>query len=161
MTEQLVDIGALSSSSFSQVDPAEMRVRITENFHLESLVGVPTPPKFGRLEISYNGNLTSLAGLAGLQETWGSLQVFDNPKLSDCEALRTVLDEVDDGDPGPGTSIDPADPPDTIYGLPGITIENNRSFDPDLPPPQRGCDSISEILSADSDLIHADGFEGG
>lgn len=158
--EALTDLGALAASSMNLAVPQDTAIYIEWNFNLPSLAGLPATSRLGNFRVADNGNLTSLGAPAGLQEIWGELFVADNPKLSDCEILRTVLDETDDGDPGPGMSMDPMDPPDT-RGLMFITIENNQSLDPDLPPPQRGCDSIEEILASSSNVIHADGFEGG
>jgi hypothetical protein len=151
----LVDLSALSASSMNLADPLETSITVEWNFDLPSLAGLPAANRLGSFWVKDNGNLARLEAPVGLQEIWGGLTVADNNKLYDCEILRKVLDDVDDGDPGPGMS----DPPDSP-GLDFITIENNQTFNTDLPPPRRGCDSIEEILANDSDVIHADGFEG-
>ncbi|HET6566115.1 MAG TPA: hypothetical protein VFG52_11935 [Xanthomonadales bacterium] len=157
--EALTDLGALAASALDLAVPMDTSVTVEWNFNLPSLAGLPATTRLGGLWVANNANLTSLAGPPGLQEIWGTLNVADNNKLFDCEILRTVLDDVDDGDPGPGTSMGPLDPPDTL-GLLAINIENNMTFDTDLPPPRRGCDSIEEILTAESDVVFADDFEG-
>jgi hypothetical protein len=158
--DALSDISALAASSFNLTNPEEIDIRVELNFSLSSLDGLPAVPKVGYLAVRDNPNLITLGTSIGVKESWGVLSVMDNDNLADCSILRTVLDDTDDGDPGPGTSLNPDDPPDTL-GLAYLTIENNAPFDPDLPPPIPSCNSIAEILAAPSDLIHADGFEGG
>jgi len=148
---QLADVGGLADSTFAS-DPENgvPSVTIQNNLALTSLAGLPVGAQTGSLSIDSNPNLTSLNGLQNLVEVWGNLTIVDNPSLSDCQALATVLDAVDDGDPGPGTGIDVNDPPDTL-GLDYISLDGNFA----------GCNSISEILaSVQNQVILEDSFEG-
>jgi Leucine-rich repeat (LRR) protein len=158
--EMLVDLSALAAGTMSSVDPAETDIIVVWNFGLTSLAGLPAVSKLGRLEVTNNAQLETLAGLENLQELWGNLWLVENPSLADCSVLRTVLDAVDDGDPGPGTSLNPADPPDTL-GLDWLTIADNRPVYPGEPSPATSCNSITEILASPADLIYANSFEGG
>jgi hypothetical protein len=111
---------------------------------------VPTTNQLSDLEIGGNTSLTSLAPLAGLQEVWGLLWVTGNTSLTDCSALRKILDDVDDGPPGPGPK-NPGDPPD-VADMEDVDISGNGP----------GCGSIEEILEAPPDfLIFESGFESG
>jgi len=149
----LTNLSGLAASAFVVDPPDESSIEITFNSDLPNLVGLPVGDQIGSLQIESNSGLMSLAGLENLVEVWSILRIQDNDDLSDCSVLATVLDAVDDGDPGPGDGIDPSDPPDT-QGLDWITIDGNW--------PGGGCNSIAEILaSADFQLIHADGFESG
>jgi hypothetical protein len=145
----LNDLSALANSTIATANPEDTSIQINFNFGLTDLQGLPVVVKLGSLDVNSNPNLTSLAGLDALEEMWGSVWVTENQSLSDCAILTTVLDAVDDGDPGPGTGIDPNDPPDTL-GLDYLHIADNLS----------GCNSIEEILADSGDVIHADGFEG-
>jgi len=89
--------------------------------------------------------LSNLDGAAGLVEVWQFLRISGNPMLNECSALTTVLDDVDDGDPGPSTLPYPPDSPADEMII-GSNLE--------------GCNTIEEIVgSAPDGLIHKDGFE--
>lgn len=149
--QKLADLGALANSTFVATPPYETSLTIANNLLLTNLNGVPVGEKFGAIDIESNLSLSSLSGLAGLVEVWAVLQVTDNPALSDCTTLATVLDANDDGDPGPGDGIDPNDPPDTL-GQEYITLSGNLS----------GCNSIGQIVaSVASQVIFMDSFETG
>lgn len=140
---KLANIEALASSGFPASDTPQVGITFAKNPSLTSLSGLPAIDKVGSLAIAENAILTSLGGLESLVEIWDSMVVIYNPALSDCSALTTVLDAVDDGAVGP--SADPGDPPDSP-GLGFIWMEGNHG----------GCNSIKEILDG---LILADGFE--
>ena len=141
----LTDVTGLSGSTFGPptMGPGTTSIDIVSNFDLTSLVGIPVGDKIGSLTISSNGSISSLAGFENLVEVWSLLEVTENDFLADCSALVTVLDDVDDGDPGPGDGMNPADPPDT-NGLGSITIVNNG----EAVAPDGNCNSIEDILAA-------------
>lgn len=142
--DMLANIAALAASGFPVGDTPQVDISIAVNPSLTSLSGLPQIDKVWTLGITSNTALSSLGGLEGLVEIWDGLTVIFNPALSDCNALRTVLDEVDDGAPGPST--DPGDPPDSP-GVGYIWFEGNLD----------SCNSIAQIFD---DTIFADGFEG-
>jgi hypothetical protein len=156
----LNDLSALANSTWTLAAPAETAISVTFNWGLTHLGGLPSMARLGWLEVWENYQLETLSGLDALQEIWDGAYIVGNPALRDCSILATALDAVDDGDPGPGSGIDPDDPPDTP-GLDYITITDNF-YDPDaigdgLP----FCNSVADVLAGGGDTIHADGFEGG
>ena len=144
----LADIAALGSSSFPVGDSPQVDISVNSNPLLTSLSGLPATDKVQTLSITDNCALSSLGGLESLVEVWSGLVIFDNIALSDCSALKVVLDDVDDGTAGP--SFGPEDPPDSP-GLAFIWIEKNLV----------GCNSMGQILAtAPAEIIFANGLEG-
>jgi hypothetical protein len=144
----LADITALGSSSFPVGDSPQVDISVNSNPLLTSLSGLPATDKVQTLSITDNCALSSLGGLESLVEVWSGLVIFDNTALSDCSALKVVLDDVDDGTAGP--SFGPEDPPDSP-GLAFIWIEKNLV----------GCNSMGQILAtAPAEIIFANGLEG-
>lgn len=142
----LNSMAALGSSQIPVGVQPQIAFTISGNPMLTSLAGLPSVDKLWGLGVSENALLSSLAGLEGLVEVWEGISVYDNPVLSDCSVLATVLDDVDDGDAGP--TFDPAYPPD------------GPGEDPFLSGNLNGCNSIEQILVVDpDDLILEDGFE--
>lgn len=142
----LNSMAALGSSQIPGGVEPQISVNISGNPMLTSLAGLPSVDKLWGLGVSENATLSHLTGLEGLVEVWEGLSVNDNPALSDCSLLATVLDDVDDGAAGP--TVDPAYPPDS----PGENtfLSGNLS----------GCNSIEQVLGVDpDDLILEDGFE--
>lgn len=152
--EVLADLAGLAASTiaFDPMFPPDLVVEA--NSALADLQGLPAVQRLGDVIVRQNPNMTALTGLDSLVEVWGELALRDNPKLVDCSTLQVVLDDVDDGDPGPGILSEippgPDDPPDT-FGLAYIDIGNNAG----------GCSSLAEVLGADSEQIHSSGFEAG
>jgi len=163
---ELVDISALSNSTFDSGDsgitgiannsepliappfggPA---VSINGNPKLTGLEGLPAlPPSLSGLVIESNPLIAKLVSMAGVLEIWGDLGIFNNTTLSDCSDLTHVLDDIDDGQPGPNDS-NPEFPPDIIPDFFGLG--SNAS----------GCNTIEEILNTgNSEGIFSNGFEG-
>lgn len=83
----------------------------------------------GGLGLSFLPKLTSLDGLAALRSAEG-VGIEQNVALTDCSALETLFDVIDDGAPGPGPGIDGR--PDVADM---INIDNNA----------HGCDSLNQI----------------
>jgi hypothetical protein len=79
--------------------------------------------------ITDNDGLTNLDGLASLISVDADFTVRNNPLLSECSALSTLLDGVDDGDPGPGPGV---------AGIPDVNGDVTISFN------QTGCNSIGD-----------------
>lgn len=127
LNDELVDLDGLSALTNVSGD-LEIRLnnamKNVDGLSLLSIVG-------GKLWIAYNATLTNLNGLYALQ-TVHELNVDNNPSLADCLGLATLVDPIDDYQPGPGPG--PA-------GIPDITdvlnFENNLD----------GCNSVPEILS--------------
>jgi len=121
--------------------------------NLDALSGVKQVP--GNLFIIYNSSLIDLDGLASITEVGGALvverndrltdldvfaplkgvhdlTVRDNLALSDCIGVLTLVDPIDDYEPGPGPGS---------AGIPDITdtsaVSNNA----------KGCNSVQEILA--------------
>jgi hypothetical protein len=122
--------------------------------NLDALSGVKHVP--GNLWILGNSSLIDLDGLASITEVGGSLIIDDNDHLtdlgafaslkrvhdltvrgnlalSDCIGVLTLVDPIDDYEPGPGPGS---------AGIPDIAdtsaVSNNA----------KGCNSVSEILAA-------------
>jgi len=109
-----------SISALSNLGEVELMVRIIDNPLLQSLDGLEqitqlgNPPSLGclfglpckNLEISGNATLTDISAFSSLVYINRDLSVTNNPMLDDCSALDTVLDSVDDDEPGPGPGID-------------------------------------------------------
>jgi len=75
---------------------------LSSNHSLRSLSGL-NGLKFvdGDLEIQFNNGLRSLHGLEQIEHVGGYLDIRQNPGLLDCTPLQTLLDELDDYQPGP------------------------------------------------------------
>ncbi|MCB0563558.1 MAG: hypothetical protein KDD01_04200 [Phaeodactylibacter sp.] len=84
----------------------------------------------GELFIRNNAALSSLSGLDNLTSV-GSLRIDNNPNLNTCNQLSRLLDDVDDGNPGPG-----AQPVPDVGG--SIIISNNG--------PNGACNSLCDIV---------------
>ena len=151
----MANIGALAGSHFdTSFAPAfnAPQLSISDNPLLDSLIGIPPPTALSLLEILGNPIITTLGPLDSLQEVWGEFAVFNNGNLSDCFALVTVLDNVDDGFPGPNDQ-NPECPLDL---LPNIACE----IDLRLGGNATGCNSFAEIMgSGDNSVIFKNGFE--
>ena len=77
--------------------------------------------------------------------------VRENTNLSDCSVLKKVLDDVDDGFPGPNDS-NPDFPPDVDW--------NAQSGEGMLGLNAAGCNTIEQILGSGSgEEVFIDGFE--
>jgi hypothetical protein len=74
-------------------------------------------------------NLDGLSNLIGVGE---NVLVSENSQLSECAGLTKLLDDVDDGEPGPGPGLD---------GIPDIGGEVNIGDN------LSGCNSVQEILA--------------
>ncbi len=143
----LTDVSALSSLTFIDQAVPSTSIDIRNNDLLQSLGGFPIGDRVADFGISNNAVLTNIDAASGLVEVWEFLRLSDNPMLSDCTALTTVLDDIDDGDPGPAIPLSPPDSPP----LDEIFIGNN------LP----GCNDIAEIVNpGPGEIIMLDGFEG-
>ena len=92
------------------------------------------------LAISGNDGLQNLNGLAQLSWAIGSVAVENNSSLADCTGLETLLNQRDDGVPGPGPGEE---------GIPDVGRfvfwGNNAS----------GCNSLNEFV----DVFELEGFE--
>ena len=151
----LSDLTGLAASGFDEEPPFVTNLLVRDNAVLPNLVGIPAVQRLGDITITGNLGLTSLDGLETLQESWGVVTISGNPLLSDCTVLQVMLDDVDDGEIGPGVLNEdpppgPDDPPDT-EGLENIDIGNNAG----------GCNTIAEILGGRPQFIYGSSFEAG
>jgi hypothetical protein len=105
------------NDSLTNVDPLAGLASVG-NFHPEML-------------IIDNDSLANLDGLGSLISVDTDLTVNNNPMLGDCSAISTLVDGVDDGDPGPGPGA---------AGIPDINGNVTIAFN------QANCNSIAEIL---------------
>lgn len=106
-------------------------LRIKTNAQLKDLGGLSSlAGEILILEIQGNAALVNLNGLSALQSAH-FLSVEGNSILTDCQDLVTLVDPIDDYEPGPGPSSE---------GIPDVanqvTIQNNSA----------GCNSVNEIL---------------
>lgn len=110
---------------------------INNNDALINLNGLSTLTTIGNstgLGIINNDELINIDSLAGVEGVNWIVSVENNPKLSQCSILKTLLDQVDDFQPGPGPGA--AGIPD-VNG--DVTISGNLA----------GCNSIEEITGDD------------
>ena len=150
----LADIEALSASSFNvsfDLFPplGAPSIIVNGNPLLGSLTGIPPVTTLRGLHISSNPLISSLDPLSGALEVWGGeFVVTNNSNLSDCSALTKIVDEHDDGFPGPN---------DQNNGLPPDFLESNFQMYDNA----SGCNSIEEILDnvVDTGGVFDDGFE--
>jgi len=157
----LTSISALAGSVFSgndwfpPLDDKTPNLQIVDNPKLSSLNGVPVISPLGafaNLVIVNNPLITELSVLDGLVEIWGDPGFFGNVALSDCSSLSTVMDDVDDGFPGPNEfTPDPSVfPPDLRSSNDELPLGNNAP----------GCNTVAEILgSSNEEGVFMDGFE--
>jgi hypothetical protein len=171
----LTSISALEGSTFDDsygfppVDNPEFIVGLYMDLNpmLVNLTGIPSVPPVsvevesilvdtavlvGRLRITRHPLITNLSVLDGLVEMWGKVEIFDNYALSDCSALSTVFDTVDDGFVGPNQNTPDPEvyPPDLISQFDGMYVGFNAE----------GCNSTAEIVASGSNEgVFMDGFE--
>jgi hypothetical protein len=105
-------------------------LQISSNPILTNLDGLANLTNAVALTVESNATLTNLDAFAKLTSVSGDLYIYDNAALSSCYGLATILDEIDDAEPGPGT------PPIPDVGG-SITLEKN------LP----GCNSVAAALT--------------
>lgn len=120
--------------------------RIAGNLHIEyssdisNLDGlIDIKDIAGQLYIGFNDLLSNLDGLSSLIGVGENVLVSENLQLSECAGLTKLLDDVDDGEPGPGPGLD---------GIPDVGNQATLAGN------QEGCNSISELMA-----IFRDGFE--
>jgi len=112
-------------------------LELLNNPMLTDLSGLASVASTGnRATIQNNATLGSLNGLNALIAVGTDLQLNNNAALADCSALATLVDDVDDGAPGPGPGG---------AGIPDIGA--NVSISGNL----LGCNSVAQILGG-SDL---------
>jgi hypothetical protein len=106
---------------------------IYNNTVLTSIDGLVNLISVGGLGLGVfeNPALTSINGLTGLISVSGEVYLQDNAVLATCTGLTALLDDVDDGLPGPGPGV--AGVPDVGTD---VIIGDNAE----------GCNSIEEIL---------------
>ena len=99
--------------------------------NLDGLENLRTIGDNTALGIYSNNALTDIDALSGVVSAEFDVQLTDNPLLTECAGLATLLDATDDALPGPGPGVD---------GVPDvggeITIENNGT----------GCNSLEDIV---------------
>ena len=76
-------------------------LHIAANPALTNLDGLQGLITVGSLGIINNATLGNLEGLSALQAA-GNLFIEDNPLLVDCQGIVSLIDPIDDYDPGPG-----------------------------------------------------------
>lgn len=125
-------------SSITSVDGPVILESNTELLDLDGFSGLESVG--GTFTMLDQQKLTNIEGLSPLISVGGDFRMENNPLLAHCKSLRRLLDNNDDGVPGPGPGAG---------GVPDVggdvTIGNN------LP----GCNSVDDIV----DPIFADGFE--
>jgi hypothetical protein len=133
-------------------------LNIISNAALTDLEGLSSLVSIGQnLTVSFNSNLANVDGLASLKSVAGIASIANNPalhdvdglsglefvgqdlgvsyngSLADCTGLIRLIDQLDDGDPGPGP------------GSSGVPDVGNFVV---LGGNQDGCNSISQILAS-------------
>jgi hypothetical protein len=111
-------------------------VSLVSNGALQSVGALRRISKMEQLAIRTNPMLQTLDGLDSLLEVTGDVTILENPALNSCSAIVKVLDQIDDGEFGPG-------PP----GLPdvggNVLVGKNAS----------GCNCILQVLEPGSGMF--------
>ena len=136
-------LGLINNTNLSNIHGLEALhtvnwwLEITHNPRLVDLAGLSALRKVGLAPspmsgvlIEHNALLKGIDGLSGLQGIAGSLVVQNNASLSDCQGVLTLVDPIDDYDPGPGNSPIP-------------DISNETRLQSNLP----GCNSVAGVLA--------------
>jgi len=111
---------------------------------IDSLAGLQSIDNgYSSLFIDGNASLAHLNGLSDLESLNADLEITDNPMLFDCSGLITLLDQTDDGQPGPGPGG---------AGIPDVNGDVILGGNP------VECNSVNAILIV---VIFNDGFESG
>ena len=110
---------------------------IHNNGALTDINALATLTSVGDISIGNNDVLTDLNGLSALVSVDFNVSLQSNASLGVCAGLSTLLDDIDDGVPGPGPGS--AGIPDVGEG---VFISNNLD----------GCNTVDEIL-ADAPLM--------
>ncbi len=99
LNDSLADISGLAN--LSRIGAL---LHIAANPALASLEGLQSLTRAGGLGIVNNATLSDISSLFNLEavQTW--LDISFNPMLADCRALVTLIDPIDDFQPGPGTA---------------------------------------------------------
>lgn len=115
-------------AAFSRLITVESNLRIETHPNLFDISGFSALEKVnGRLQISANA-LQDLNPLEGLLHVGQDL-VIQNANLADCDAILSLVDPIDDAEPGPGAG--------RVPDVGGNVILSN------LP----GCSTVSELLA--------------
>ncbi len=144
--EALTTVGALGIvnnatlkdfSGLSNLETVRLWFEISWNPMLTSLDGLSALTNVGVIKspmsyllIEYNETLNNLDGISTLHGVQ-NLIVEDNRSLADCQGIITLIDPIDDFEPGPGPGIS---------GIPDIG--NQARIQDNLD----GCNSVNEIL---------------
>lgn len=111
-------------------------VSLVSNAFLRNVGALRHISELGRLAIRTNPMLESLDGLDSLVEITGDLTILENQALSSCSSLAGALDQIDDGNVGPG-----------YPGLPDVggdvLVEQNAP----------GCNCILQVLEPGSGMF--------
>lgn len=111
------------------ITSAPLDLIIFDNPSLQNLNGLANLSSLNSLELVNNTALQNLDGLSNV-ECARVLRIENNTALTDCCGIVSLIDEIDDGVPGPGT--DPM--PDIQFG---VSISGNGSE----------CTTVAEILT--------------
>lgn len=118
--------------------------------HLNGLTNVTHLGNGTALSLHSNNTLSNIEGLSKLVSAELDVEITDNPMLEDCSPLVTLLDSVDDAEPGPGPGV--AGIPD-VGG--DVTLANNLPGCNSLPepPPVHGTFAYGEFGSGRPHLL--------
>lgn len=116
--------------------------------HLDGLSNVTHIGDGTSLALGYNNLLSNIEGLSNLVSVKYDVEITNNPMLDDCSPLRTLLDSIDDAEPGPGPGV--AGVPD-VGG--DVTLANNLPGCNALPEPIVGSFAYGGFGYAQSKLL--------
>ncbi|MEP0203376.1 MAG: S8 family serine peptidase [Halioglobus sp.] len=157
----LANLDGLSNVNYSRTGNA-FEFSIHTNEKLASVEGLGGsrgfPENVSHLQVIGNASLESLGGFEQLRSVANSAKIENNASLSDCSALSYLLDNVDDGNAGPGGagSIPDVGQASSIYGnAPGCNAVDEIIFDSDFDGVQDHRDAFpldpAESIDSDGD----------
>ena len=125
-------------SGFSNLTGIGAYFRVRSNPMLQTVAGFDQLESTREFFMTDNPELAEVFGFHGLHSVNIDFDLFENPKLENCSVFRELLDEIDDGDPGPG-SLESGVPD---VGGP-IDIRANGP----------GCSTVQEIANSETESL--------
>ena len=99
---QIVGSGIADLSGLESLVTIGGTLSLSAHEFLTNVEGLSSLSQVGAAVIGDNSSLIHLNGLASLVSVASNMRVDGNAQLSDCSGLIPLVDDIDDGEPGPG-----------------------------------------------------------